>query len=93
MAKRRSMIASWLAWSRSRIPTIFPACITAIRSLMPRTSGSSDEIMRMASPRPASSLMSRWISAFAPTSTPCVGSSRIKSAGRAASQRTSATFC
>ena len=47
----------------------------------------------MASPRPASSLMSRWISALAPTSTPWVGSSRISSAGFAASQRASATFC
>ena len=84
---------SWVASARSRIPTIVPPCITAIRSLMPRISGSSDEIIRMASPRPASSLMSRWISALAPTSTPCVGSSRMQQGRFAASQRASATFC
>ena len=44
-------------------------------------------------PRPASSPISRWISAFAPTSTPCVGSSRISTVGLAASQRARATFC
>ena len=44
-------------------------------------------------PAPASSPISRWISAFAPTSTPCVGSSRISTAGSVASQRASATFC
>ena len=63
-------------------PTIVPPCITAIRSLMPRISGSSDEIIRMARPSPASSLISRWISALAPTSTPCVGSSRIRTRRR-----------
>ena len=82
-----SRIASWVAPSRSMIATIVPPCMTAIRSLMPRISGSSEEIIRMARPSPASSLISRWISALAPTSTPCVGSSRIKSLGPAASQR------
>ena len=37
--------------------------------------------------------MSRWISDFAPTSMPCVGSSRIITCGSVASQRDSATFC
>ena len=74
-------------------PTTVPPCITAIRSLMPRISGSSDEIIRIASPCAASSPISRWISAFAPTSTPCVGSSRMRTAGSAASQRARATFC
>ena len=76
-----SRIASWVAAGRSSTPTIAPPCITAIRSLMPRISGSSDEIIRMARPRPASSLMRRWISALAPTSTPWVGSSRIRTTG------------
>ena len=35
-----------------------------MRSLMPRISGSSDEIIRIASPRSASSCISAWISAF-----------------------------
>ena len=34
-----------------------------------------------------------WISDFEPTSTPCVGSSRISTSGLIASQRASATFC
>ncbi len=55
--------------------------MTAIRSLMPRISGISDEIMRTASPRPANSCISPWISDFDPTSTPCVGSSRISTFG------------
>ena len=42
---------------------------------------SSLEIIRMASPWAASSPISRWISAFAPTSMPRVGSSRINSFG------------
>ena len=93
VAECRSRIASWVASARSSSPTIVPPCITAMRSLMPRISGSSDEIITIASPPPASSLISRWISALAPTSTPCVGSSRISTAGDAASQRASATFC
>ena len=36
--------------------TIVPAFITAIRSLIPSTSGSSEEIIRIATPCPASSL-------------------------------------
>ena len=91
-APARGSLLEWRRRGRA-MPTIVPPCMTAIRSLMPRISGSSDEIIRMASPRPASSLMSRWISALAPTSTPWVGSSRMSSAGLAASQRASATFC
>ena len=34
-----------------------------------------------------------WISAFAPTSMPCVGSSRISTAGLVDNHRASATFC
>ena len=65
----------------SSMPAIVPARITAMRSLMPSTSGSSDEIMTIARPRSARSCISPWISAFAPTSTPCVGSSRIRTIG------------
>ena len=47
----------------------------------------------MARPCAARSTIRRWISAFAPTSTPWVGSSRMRTEGRVASQRASATFC
>ena len=47
----------------------------------------------MARPSAASARISRWISALAPMSTPCVGSSRISTRGFVASQRASATFC
>ena len=66
---------------RARRASRARARMTSTRSLMARISGSSDEIMTMASPRPASSRMSAWISALAPTSTPCVGSSRIRTDG------------
>ena len=42
-------------------------------------SSSSEEIIRTPSPSSASSLISGWISALAPTSMPRVGSSRINS--------------
>ena len=48
---------------------------------MPRTSGSSEEIIRIAIPWPASSEISRWISVLVPTSMPRVGSSMISSFG------------
>ena len=52
---------------------------------MPSTSGSSLEIISTASPRPASSHISRCTSALVPTSMPRVGSSRISSFGSVAS--------
>ena len=54
-----SSIFSWVASPRESSPTIVPACITAMRSLMPSISGSSDEIMMIASPPPASWPISR----------------------------------
>src|SRR5262249_11111708 len=97
-AGRASPRARWrrpscVASARGSTPAIRPARITAILSLIPRISGISEEIMRMATPSRASSTMSAWISGFAPTSTPCVGSSRTSTDGRVASQRESATFC
>ena len=38
---------SWVASSRVSMPAIVPPRITAMRSLMPRISGSSDEIIRI----------------------------------------------
>ena len=60
---------------------------------MPRISGSSDEIIRIERPCAASFEMIWWIAALVPTSTPCVGSSRIRIFGSAASHLESATFC
>ena len=47
----------------------------------------------MATPWAASSDIRAWISDFAPTSIPCVGSSRTRTDGRVTSQRLRATFC
>ena len=56
-------------------------------------SSSSEEIIRTPRPWSASSRISAWISALAPTSMPRVGSSRIRSFGSMQSQRASSTFC
>ena len=84
---------SWVASSRLNSATSRPWRMTRMRSLIPRTSGSSLEIIRMPSPCWASSLRSRWISALAPTSTPRVGSSTISSLGLLASHLPTTTFC
>ena len=70
--------ASEVACARSNSATRRPSRITSTRSLMPSTSGSSLEIIRIATPSPASSHIRRWISALAPTSMPRVGSSRMQ---------------
>ncbi len=67
--------------------------MTSTRSAIPSTSGSSLEIISTASPRPASSLISRCTSDLVPTSMPRVGSSRISSFGSVASHLASTTFC
>ena len=83
--------ASAVAWSLSNSPMMRPPFITRTRSLMPRTSGSSLEIIRIAMPSPASLRISWWISALAPTSMPRVGSSSSKISGRLTSAWASAT--
>ena len=47
----------------------------------------------MDTPRLASSLISVWISFFAPTSIPLVGSSRMSTRGSVERHFASATFC
>ena len=47
-----------------------------MRSLMPITSGSSDEIINMAMPSSARARRRSWIADLAPTSMPRVGSSK-----------------
>ncbi len=56
----------WEASFRSRMAVCLPSCMTTIRSLMPRISGSSEETRRMEFPSAASSEMIAWISALAP---------------------------
>ena len=54
------IICSWVAWGTSVIsPVMRPWCMTRMRSLMPRISGSSELIMRMALPCWARRLMRR----------------------------------
>ena len=76
-SRQRSCVAS----ARDSSPTISPSATTRMRSLMLRTSGSSDEMRMMPMPSCASSSMSAWTSALAPTSMPRVGSSRMRTCG------------
>ncbi len=74
-------------------PAIRPSAMTRMRSLIPISSGSSEEISSTASPSRASSRTSVWMAALAPTSTPRVGSSNSSTRGRAASHLAMTTFC
>lgn len=67
--------------------------MTPTRWLRPSTSSISELISRIAEPARARSTSSRWISAFAPTSMPRVGSSRMISRGLPASHLPITTFC
>ena len=84
---------SGLASARSMVATSRPPCMTSTRSLMPSTSGSSLEIIRIAMPSCARRPISAWISALAPTSMPRVGSSMIRMRGSVSSHLPSTTFC
>ncbi len=74
-------------------PATRPSCITTMRSLMPISSGSSELIITTAVPDRASSRISSWMAALAPTSTPRVGSSKSITPGSSASHLASTTFC
>ena len=87
------MTISCVACCRENLPVMRPSCMTMTRSLIWSTSGRSEEISRMPTPARASSTISPWISALAPTSTPCVGSSRISTFGRVSNQRAITTRC
>ena len=50
-----AMMLAAVALSRGNSAAIVPACMTATRSLIPRISGSSEEIIRIAMPRSARS--------------------------------------
>ena len=86
-------ILACVASARSTSATMRPARMTRMRSLMPMTSGSSLEIMMIAMPFCANSLIRRWISALAPTSMPRVGSSMMRMRGSVASHFDRPTFC
>ena len=60
---------------------------------MRSASGRSDVTTSTAVPFSASSVMIRWISSLAPTSTPWVGSASTSTSGRSTSCRASTTFC
>ena len=89
----RPSTPSWLTSSPDSVPTTAPSRSTTIRSEPSTTSSSSEEIRTTASPASARSLISAWISAFAPTSMPRVGSSRSRTRGSRHRTRASRTFC
>src|SRR5712692_2455144 len=72
---------------------IRPSRITRMRFASRSTSGSSEEMTRIATPSPASSSRSRCTSAFVPMSMPRVGSSTMRTAGRRPSHFARTTFC
>ena len=67
--------------------------MTATRSLIPKISGSSEEIITTAAPWRISSLMMLYTSIFAPTSMPRVGSSKMMTFERLNSHLANTTFC
>src|ERR1700761_6067295 len=79
------------AWLNSA--AIRPSRMTRMRSATPSTSGSSEEIMRPATPLLASSVSRWWTSALVPTSMPLVGSSTMSTAGLGPSHLARTTFC
>src|SRR5262249_48385442 len=87
------MIASSVASALANSRMTRPSNSTTMRSAIPSTSGSSDEIIRTATPRAASSDSSRCTSAFVPTSMPRVGSSTMINLGLRASHFASTVFC
>ncbi len=87
------IIFSCVASSRESSPTSLPSCITSILSHMPRTSGSSLEIISIATPCSRSLFISLKISALAPTSMPRVGSSKMSTLEFVKSHFARTTFC
>src|SRR5665647_1252336 len=84
---------SGVASARENLAVIRPSCITMTRSAIPSTSGSSEEIIKIAIPCPARSDSNRWTSLLVPTSMPRVGSSTMSSFGCVASHLARTTFC
>ena len=85
----RSLVMS-SPWS-SAITT--PRCSTITREQSRSSSALSDEHTTVAVPCVDARSMRRWMSAFDPTSTPCVGSSSTSTRGVQRNQRAITTFC
>ena len=84
--------STWVA-SGPNSTVVVPPRTTCRRSEMRSASGRSEVTTSTAVPFSASSVMIRWISSLAPTSTPCVGSASTSTSGRSTSWRASTTFC
>src|SRR5215469_16221282 len=87
------MMDSSEASSRLNSAISAPSRITRMRSLTPRTSGSSEEIISTPTPLFARPAIKWCTSALVPTSMPRVGSSTISTAGLRPSHLASTTFC
>ena len=83
--------STWVA-SGPNSTVVVPPRTTCSRSEMRSASGRSEVTTRTAVPFSASSVMIRWISSLAPTSTPWVGSASTSTSGRSTSCRASTTF-
>ncbi|OPZ66869.1 MAG: hypothetical protein BWY81_01616 [Firmicutes bacterium ADurb.Bin467] len=77
----------------SSSPAFFPSRMMSMRFEQRMTSSSSLEMNTTLTPFAHISSVSRCISAFAPTSMPRVGSSRMRTSGSVAIQRARITFC
>ncbi len=87
------MIRCSVASARENSPVSRPSQSTRIRSLTVNSSGSSLDVTIIASPVAAKLVHQLYNSAFAPTSTPRVGSSSSSTSGRVSSQRPMMHFC
>src|ERR1035437_9456806 len=87
------MTESSSACARVNSAVMRPSRSTSTRSAMPRTSGSSEEIISTARPWVTNPSRIRCTSALVPTSMPRVGSSMISSDGLRASHLPRTTFC
>ena len=87
------MMLSCVASSALCSPVTRPSHITTTRCDRRRISGNSDEITTIALPCAANASISLWISAFAPTSMPRVGSSKKRMSQSRSSHFAITTFC
>ena len=87
------MMAVSVASARANSPEIRPLDMTTMRSAFPKASLRSEVENTMPSPSRASRRMTRKISAFAPTSTPRVGSSSRIKWGSVSKPLPITTFC
>src|SRR5262249_49813752 len=84
---------SYVASSPSRMPTIRPSYITAIRSPTASTSSSSVLTITIAPPASRCCRSRRWMYSIEPTSRPRVGWAAITSWTGTENSRATTTFC